>query len=296
MEENDNNFEQKLEIESANIENKKENKENKQKIKYILIIMFITLILVAIIIILTILFTNNKEEEEDKNSWDYSYKKAEEFINKLNLTEQVNLLFGTENMKGDSIIVQNKTEKRFLCVGKIDPFKNSEVDFKGMCLQDGPGGIRFANGTGMSWQASINTASTFNKKLMYEIGKAQGEENRIKGINAFLAPCANILRSPQGGRVWEAYGDDPFLTGVCATEVLKGIQEKGVIATLKHFVGNDEETYRKASSSNKDNATLLDIYVEPFYSAIHYGNLGAIMSAYNAINNTYCDENKFLIN
>ena len=119
MEENDNNLEQKLEIESANIENKKENKDNKQKIKYILIIMFITLILVAIIVILTILFTNNnegnkQEEEEDKHNWDNSYKKAEEFINKLNLTEQVNLLFGTENMKDDSIIVQNKTEKLFL--------------------------------------------------------------------------------------------------------------------------------------------------------------------------------------
>ena len=301
-EEDDNNLEQKLEIESANLENKKNKREYKQKIKYILIIMIITLILVAIIITLTILFTNNnegnkeeEEEEEERDNWDNSYKKAEEFINKLNLTEQVNLLFGTENMKGDSIIVQNKTEKRFLCVGKIDPFNNSEVDFKGMCLQDGPGGIRFANGTGMSWQASINTASTFNKKLMYEIGKAQGEENRIKGINAFLAPCANILRSPQGGRVWEAYGDDPFLTGVCATEVVKGLQEKGVIATLKHFVGNDQETYRKASSSNMDMATLMDIYVEPFYRAIHYGNLGAIMSAYNAINNTYCDENKFLL-
>ena len=301
-EEDDNNLEQKLEIESANLENKKNKQENKQKIKYILIIMIITLILVAIIVTLTILFTNNnegnkeeEEEEEERDNWDNSYKKAEEFINKLNLTEQVNLLFGTENMKGDSIIVQNKTEKRFLCVGKIDPFNNSEVDFKGMCLQDGPGGIRFANGTGMSWQASINTASTFNKKLMYEIGKAQGEENRIKGINAFLAPCANMLRSPQGGRVWEAYGDDPFLTGVCATEVVKGIQEKGVIATLKHFVGNDQETYRKASSSNMDMATLMDIYVEPFYRAIHYGNLGAIMSAYNAINNTYCDENQFLL-
>ena len=77
--------------------------------------------------------------------------------------------------------------------------------------------------------------------------------------------------------------------------MIKGIQDAGVIATIKHFVGNDQETYRKASSSNMDLQTLMDIYVEPFYRAIHYANLGSIMAAYNAINNTYCVENKFLL-
>ena len=262
------------------------------KIKYVIMIMGITLIIVAIIILLIILFII-KEEEID--NWDISYKKAENFINKLNLTEKINLLFGTQNMKGSSIIIEDESEKEFLCVGQIDPFKNEKVNFKGMCLQDGPAGVRFANGTSISWQAAINTAATFNKNLMYEIGRAQGKENRIKGINAFLAPCANMMRSPQGGRVWEAFGDDPFYTGICASQVIKGIQKEGVIATIKHFVGNDQETYRKASSSNMDKQTLMDIYVEPFYRAIHDGNVGAIMSGYNAINNTYCDENYFIL-
>ena len=262
------------------------------KIKYVIMIMGITLIIVAIIILLIILFII-KEEEID--NWDISYKKAENFINKLNLTEKINLLFGTQNMKGSSIIIEDESEKEFLCVGQIDPFKNEKVNFKGMCLQDGPAGVRFANGTSISWQAAINTAATFNKNLMYEIGRAQGKENRIKGINAFLAPCANMMRSPQGGRVWEAFGDDPFYTGICASQVIKGIQKEGVIATIKHFVGNDQETYRKASSSNMDKQTLMDIYVEPFYRAIHDGNVGAIMSGYNAINNIYCDENHFIL-
>ena len=164
-----------------------------------------------------------------------------------------------------------------------------------MCLQDGPAGIRFAKGTGISWQSNLNLASTFNKTLMYEVGKAQGEENREKGINTFLSPCVNIMRTPQAGRVWEAFGEDPFYSGICATQLIKGIQSNGVIATIKHFVGNDQETYRHASSSNINMNALMDIYVEPFYRAIHDAKVAAIMSGYNAVNDTYCSENKFLL-
>ena len=292
---------QQFEIELPIQENKNENK--KKLIKNIIYIIAITIIYSAIVIIIISLSTNDRNDEEKndkeietietKDSWDISYKKAEEFINKLNLTEQINLLFGTQNMKGK--LVKNETEKGFLCNGQIDPFKNEKIDFKGMCLQDGPAGVRFAKGTSISWQASLNTAATFNKQLMYEIGKAQGQENKIKGINTILGPSANMFRSPQGGRVWESFGEDPFLTGVCASEIIKGIQNEGVIATMKHFVGNEQETYRKASSSNMDLSVLMDIYVEPFYRAIHDANLGAIMVAYNAINNTYCVENKYLL-
>ena len=290
---NENHNVQQLEIEVKNDKNKDE--ENSKKIKYIIFIMGITLIIAAIIIILIVCFARKNEEEEEMNSWDISYQKAEEFTNKLNLTEKVNLLFGTQNMKGSSNIIEDESEKQYLCAGQIDPFENPKVKFKGMCLQDGPAGVRSAKGTSISWQASINSAATFNKKLMYDVGKAQGEEFKKKGINTVLGPCANMLRSPQGGRSWESYGDDPFLTGICSKEVVKGIQSSGVIATLKHFVGNDQETYRKASSSNIDLQVLMDIYIEPFYRAIHDADLGAIMTAYNAINNTYCNENNHLL-
>ena len=172
-EKNNNDNVQQLEVQSPLTEPK----SNGIKIKYVIMIMGIALIIVAIIILLIILFII-KEEEID--NWDISYKKAENFINKLNLTEKINLLFGTQNMKGSSIIIEDESEKEFLCVGQIDPFKNEKVNFKGMCLQDGPAGVRFANGTSISWQAAINTAATFNKNLMYEIGRAQGKENRIK--------------------------------------------------------------------------------------------------------------------
>ena len=130
---------------------------------------------------------------------------------------------------------------------------------------------------------------------MYKIGKAQGEENRQKGINVILGPCVNMMRNPKAGRVWEAFGDDPYYTGICSSQIVKGIQDSGVIACLKHYVGNDQETYRGASSSNIQMNALMDIYIEPFYRVIHDAEVGSIMAAYNAVNNSYCYENKFLL-
>ena len=268
----------------------------------LLIILALTLLAAILTIILCLslkgkkkrFFTVNIKGDDNNHSWESSYRKANSFINKLNRTERVNLLFGTQNMKMETLLFE-ESELPHLCVGQIDPFKNEKVDFKGMCLQDGPAGVRFARGNSISWQGSLNNAMTFDKKLMYDVGKAQGEENKEKGINVALAPCANMMRNPKGGRVWEAYGDDPYYTGVCASQVVKGIQDAGTIACLKHFVANDQETYRKASSSNMDMKTLMDIYAEPFYRSIHEADLGSIMMSYNAINNSYCFEDKFIL-
>ena len=261
----------------------------------IIIIIIVGVVVLAAALCIILVFTLREEKGKEKDLWNKAYDKAENFISKLNLTERVNLLFGTQNMKMETLLIEDEAELQYLCVGQIDPFNNRKVDFKGMCLQDGPSGVRFAKGTGISWQGSLNNAMTFDKKLMYDVGKAQGEEFKAKGINVALAPCANMMRNPKGGRVWEAYGDDPYYAGVCASQVVKGIQDAGVIASLKHFVANDQETYRKSSSSNMDLRTLMDVYVEPFYRPIHEAKLGSIMAAYNAINDKYCYENKYLL-
>ena len=268
-----------------------ESPQPKSKLK-IIIIIIIGVVVVAVVLAVVLSLTLKKKK---KLNWDEAYKKAEKFISKLSLTERINLLFGTENMKMETLLMEDPKEIQYLCVGQIDPFKNKKVDFKGMCLQDGPAGVRFANGTGISWHGSLNNAMTFDKQLMYEVGKAQGGEFKEKGINVALAPCANMMRNPKGGRVWEAYGDDPYYVGVCASQVTKGIQDAGAIACLKHFVANDQETYRKASSSNMDMQTLMDVYAEAFYRSINEAEVASIMVAYNAINDTYCFENEFIM-
>ena len=262
------------------------NKDSK-KMYIILGLIFCSIALIAVIIIL-IYFLNKDSDSDSKNnnpadsnklkflSWTEAHKEAQKKLRNFTLEEKLGLIYGTKNMIN--------TGQSNYCVGMIDPIPDK---FGGICLQDGPAGVRFSKKT-QSWQASINTAATFNKSLMYEVGKAQGKEFREKGVNVALGPAMNMQRSPQGGRIWECYGDDPFLSGEVATQVIKGIQSNGVIACAKHFVGNDQETNRKNSSSNIKEQALWEIYMEPFYRSVKDAEVGAIMAGYNAVNGTYC--------
>ena len=270
---------------------KEQIKKDPYKVHKILAIIFVFLFLFAIAITVIIVLTKDSNQDDDKEkkelkflSWEEAHKLAKIKLRNFTLEEKLSLLYGTKNMQN--------TDHSDTCVGMIDPIKDK---FGGICLQDGPAGVRFSKST-QSWQAGINTASTFNKTLMYEVGKAQGKEFREKGIHVALGPAMNIQRNPQGGRIWESYGDDPFLSGTVATQVIKGIQSNGVIACAKHFVGNDQETNRKNSSSNIKEQALWEIYMEPFYRSVKDAEVGAIMAGYNAVNGTYCVNNSKIIN
>ena len=260
------------------------NQSNKKPNKKCLIISIISCAVGvgAIIALIIVLLKKDKEKKLNFLTWEEAHKKAKDKIKEFTIEEKLSLLFGIQNMQ--------KTKENG-CVGSIEPIPNK---FGGICLQDGPAGVRFSTST-QSWQAAINTASTFNKTLMYEVGKAQGKEFREKGINIALGPAMNFQRNPQGGRIWESYGDDPFLAGVVATQVIKGIQSNGVIACAKHYVANDQETNRKNSSSNVKEQALWEIYIEPFYRSVIDAEVGSIMTAYNAINGIYCVNNSLIV-
>ena len=268
---------------------KEQEAKDPNKIFKILALIIGVIAIIAVAVIGIHFLKKDSDSDETNNglkflSWKEAHDKAKEKLKEFTTEEKLSLLYGTQNM-------QKKT-KEGGCVGMIDPIKGK---FGGICLQDGPAGVRFSENT-QSWQASINTASTFNKTLMFEVGKAQGKEFREKGVNVALGPAMNIQRSPQGGRIWECYGDDPFLSGVAATQVIKGIQSNGVIACAKHFVGNDQETNRKNSSSNIKEQALWEIYMEPFYRSVKDAEVGSIMAGYNAVNGTYCVNNSILLN
>ena len=171
---------------------------------------------------------------------------------------------------------------------------NSKINLNQINLQDGPSGVRTPNKT-TSWPAGINLASTFNRTLMYNVGKEQGREFRLRGIHIMLGPCMNMMRTPLGGRMWEAYGEDPFLSGATATEVIKGIQENGVIAVAKHYVGNEVEKNRRNSTSNIPEQALWEIYIEPFYRSVKDADVCSIMSSYNDVNGTLLAKNYRLL-
>ena len=124
---------------------------------------------------------------------------------------------------------------------------------------------------------------------MYARGVALGAEFRGKGINVFLGPTVGPLgRKPRGGRNWEGFGADPVLQAVGGALTVQGVQEQGVIATIKHYILNEQEMYRMYSiaqpgySSNIDDRTLHELYLWPFAEGIKAG-VGSVMAAYNAV-------------
>ncbi|CAK7204078.1 hypothetical protein SEUCBS139899_006829 [Sporothrix eucalyptigena] len=156
-------------------------------------------------------------------------------------------------------------------------------------------------GTGF-FMAGITTGATWDKDLMLARAQAIGAEFRGKGANIYLGPTIGPLgRKPRGGRNWESFGADPVLQAVGGSLTVQGVQEQGVIATVKHLIGYEQEMYRMYNvimpgySSNIDDRTLHELYLWPFAAAVRAG-AGSIMAAYNGVNGSACSQNSYLLN
>ena len=165
-------------------------------------------------------------------------------------------------------------------------------------MSDGPNGVRGDSNSGKSsacFPCAISIGSTWDLSLIKDIGIALGEEAQAKDVDVLLGPTINIHRHPLGGRHFESFSEDPFLTGKIATNYVQGVQSKNVAACLKHFVGNDTEYERHSISSNIDAQTLREIYLLPFEMGIKEGNAKVVMSAYNKLNNIFCSSHQELL-
>jgi beta-glucosidase len=201
----------------------------------------------------------------------------DQIIKTLTLDEKVSLLSGFNSW------YTNKIEKK-----NIPSIK----------MSDGPNGVRGDSNSGKSsacFPCAISIGSTWDLSLIKDIGVALGEEAQAKDVDVLLGPTINIHRHPLGGRHFESFSEDPFLTGKIATNYVQGVQSKNVAACLKHFVGNDTEYERHSISSNIDAQTLREIYLLPFEMGIKEGNAKVVMSAYNKLNNIFCSSHQDLL-
>jgi beta-glucosidase len=166
-------------------------------------------------------------------------------------------------------------------------------------VTDGPNGARggsFVDGVKAAcFPAGIALAATWNPELVERIGRALGQEARSKGARVLLAPTVNIHRSPLGGRNFEAYSEDPYLSGKMAVAYINGVQSQGVGATIKHYVCNDSEYQRNSISSEVGERALREIYLAPFYAAIKEAKPWAVMASYNKINGVYASEHPYTL-
>lgn len=173
-------------------------------------------------------------------------------------------------------------------------------------FSDGPHGVRRQEGNAdhlgitdslpaTCFPAASVTACSFDPELLYQVGRALGEEADSLGVDVLLGPAINIKRSPLCGRNFEYFSEDPLLTGVLATAWTQGLQSTGVGASVKHFAANNQETDRMQVSAEVDERTLREIYLPAFERVIRQAQPATVMASYNAINGTHACENRWLL-
>lgn len=164
---------------------------------------------------------------------------------------------------------------------------------------DGPNGVRgtrfFNSVPAACLPCATALGATFDADLLYDVGKLLGQECKAKGVHVLLGPTINIQRGPLGGRAFESFSEDPYLSGTMASYYCKGVHTENIVTTPKHFVCNDQEHERMGVNSIVTERALREIYLMPFMLAIKNAKPQAIMAAYNKVNGLHASENEILI-
>ncbi|MGD0695757.1 MAG: glycoside hydrolase family 3 C-terminal domain-containing protein [Terriglobia bacterium] len=168
-----------------------------------------------------------------------------------------------------------------------------EIGLPRLKMSDGPMGVR-SWGTTSGYAAGIGLAASWDTELAQRLGAAIGQDARARGVNFLLGPGVNIYRAPVNGRNFEYYGEDPYLAGRIAVHYIQGVQSQGVVATVKHYAGNNSEYDRHNVNSVIDERTLREIYLPAFEAAVKEGHVGAVMDSYNLLNGEHATQNAFL--
>ncbi|MFA5138106.1 MAG: glycoside hydrolase family 3 C-terminal domain-containing protein [Elusimicrobiota bacterium] len=160
-------------------------------------------------------------------------------------------------------------------------------------MTDGPNGVRWGKTT--AFPSGISLASSFDPELARRVGEALALETLGRGRNILLGPCIDINRHPFGGRDFEGFGEDPFLSGRMAVGWIEGLQSQGVGASVKHFAANNQETLRTTIDARVGERALRELYLPAFEAAVREAHAWTVMAAYNRLNGPYCSASRWLL-
>jgi beta-glucosidase len=199
-------------------------------------------------------------------------------------------------------------EKASLCSG-LDTWHLKGIERLGIpsiMVTDGPHGLRKQRGSAdhlglfnsvpaTCFPSAAGVASSWNRQLIEQMGKALGTECQAENVGILLGPGANIKRSPLCGRNFEYFSEDPYLSSEMAAHHIMGVQSEGVGTSLKHFAANNQEHRRMTSDSIVDERTLREIYLASFEGAVKKAQPWTVMCSYNKVNGEFAAENNELL-
>ena len=212
-------------------------------------------------------------------------------------------------MKYKHLIDQMTLEEKASLMSGADFWHTKAVERLGipkMMLTDGPHGLRkqatdpkhlgiFNSVPATCYPTAAGLANTWDEDLLEEMGRHLGLEAASEGVGVLLGPGCNIKRSPLCGRNFEYFSEDPYLSGKMAAALIRGVQENGISACVKHFAANSQELHRMTNDSLVDERTLREIYLTAFEMAVKEGGVRCLMTSYNRVNGTYANENPHLL-
>ena len=227
----------------------------------------------------------------------------EEVMNRLSLEDKAHFVIGVgmAGFSGDDAVIGATKNLVPGAAGTTYPLDS--LGIPAVVLADGPAGLRIdatREGDSATYYCThfpIGTllASTWNQKLVKEVGQAIGEEVKEYGADVLLAPALNIMRNPLCGRNFEYYSEDPVVAGKTASAYITGVQKNDVGTSIKHFAANNQETNRMNTDAHISQRALREIYLKGFEIAIKESKPWTVMTSYNYINGVYTSESKDLV-